>query len=428
MSAKAEPRLERGIGPLGSALLSFNGIVGAGIFALPATLHLQFGAFSPWLFPIFGLLILLIALPFANLAALFSSSGGPAAYTACFGRVASFEVGWIYYTARTTSFAANANVFAAYAVALWPALDGQGGRAAVIIAIVSLVTWINIVGVGRAMRALDVASLLKAAPLVALAAWVLIRSGGVSVAGTLPEFGAFQAAALITLYAFLGFENCVVPADETVTPRGTIPRALIATITGTTVLYFLIQLAYVSVMPAGATPEAPLAALAGIVIGPAGIVVLSLTAMASVGGNFLGSMTSTPRVTYALARDKLLPDWFAEVSARWRTPVNSILFMGIAGALLALSGSFVWLAVVSTLARLFIYGASILALPAARRANSLATGLALRTLIFGGLAVCIWAAAQSELRSWIMLAALLVAGTLLYAIAARSARRAAIPT
>ena len=40
------PKLERRIGPLGSALLSFNGIVGAGIFALPATLYLQFGTFS----------------------------------------------------------------------------------------------------------------------------------------------------------------------------------------------------------------------------------------------------------------------------------------------------------------------------------------------------------------------------------------------
>ena len=73
--------LRREIGFTGSAFLSFNGIVGAGIFALPATLHLQFGAFSPWLFPIFGLLILLVALPFARLAALFPQSGGPVAYS-----------------------------------------------------------------------------------------------------------------------------------------------------------------------------------------------------------------------------------------------------------------------------------------------------------------------------------------------------------
>ena len=423
MTEKGEPRLERRIGGLGSGLLSFNGIVGAGIFALPATLHLQFGAFSPWLFPIFGSLILLVALPFANLAALFSASGGPVAYTACFGRATSFQVGWVYYIARVTAYAANANVFASYAAALWPALGGTAGRAAVIVGLVALVTWINLVGVRRAIRALDVVSLLKALPLVAVAAWALIESGGVELSGPLPEFGAFEAAALITLYAFIGFENSVVPAGETKSPKRTIPRALIATIVATALLYFVIQLAYVSAMPAGVEPDAPLAALAGVLMGPAGIIILSLTAMASVGGNFLGSMTSTPRVTYALARDRLLPGWFGEVSPRWHTPANSILFMGFVGAALALTGSFVWLAVVSTLARLFVYGASIAALPAARRAAGRNTGAAIWALIAGGLLVCGWAAAQSELRSWAMLAGLLFAGSVLYLVAARSARR-----
>ena len=61
------------------------------------------------------------------------------------------------------------------------------------------------------------------------------------------------------------------------------------------------------------------------------------------------------------------PRWFGAVSARFATPANSILFMGLAGAALAVSGSFVWLAIVSTLARLFVYAASIAALPKARR-------------------------------------------------------------
>lgn len=416
---KQAPQLRRDIGALGSGLLSFNGIVGAGIFALPATLHLQFGAFSPWLFPIFGLLIMLVALPFARQAALFTSSGGPVAYTACFGPAVSFQVGWLYYVARVAAFAANATVFAAYAAALWPALGAPAGRAAVILALVAVVTWLNLVGVRRAIRALDVVSLFKALPLVVLAIWGVAAAGGIPAPGELPQFGALEAAALVTLYAFIGFENSVVPAGETRDPQRTIPRAMVATIAATATLYFLVQLAYSSVMPSAASPEAPLAALAQVLIGPAGLILLSLTAMASVGGNFLGSMTSTPRVTFALAEQGLLPRWFAIVSPRWRTPANSILFMGLAGAVLALTGSFVWLAVVSTLARLFVYAASIAALPAGRRAAGLSTGFPLALLMAGGLAVCVWAAAQSETRSWLMLAALLAAGLLLYAVAAR---------
>ena len=420
-----EPPLKRDISLVGSGLLAFNGIVGAGIFALPATLHLQFGAFSPWLFPIFGVLILLVAIPFAKQAALFSTSGGPVAYTAAFGPAVSFQVGWLYYIARVTALAANATVFAAYAAALWAPLASTAGRAAVIVALVASVTWINIIGVRRAIRALDLVSALKALPLVLLAIWALGVSGGAPAPDALPEFGALEAAALLTLYAFIGFENSVVPAGETRAPERTVPRAMLATIAATAALYFVIQLAYVAVMPAGAEPDAPLAALAERLIGPAGLIILSFTAMASVGGNILGSMTSTPRVTFALAHQKSLPDWFGVVNRRWNTPARSILFMGLVGAVLALSGSFVWLAVVSTLARLFVYGLSIAALPAARRAHNRNTGPAIMLAMAGGILICIWAAAQSKAESWWMLAALLLAGLLLYAIAARGSRASA---
>ena len=146
--------LKRDIGLLGAILLTFNGIVGAGIFALPGTWHEQFGAFSPWLFPIFGLLMLLIAVPFARLAALFSVSGGPVAYVAPFGPAASFQVGWLYYIARITAFAANANVaLASYAAALWPPLGSAAGRIAVIVLLIGAVTWVNVEEcAGRSVR------------------------------------------------------------------------------------------------------------------------------------------------------------------------------------------------------------------------------------------------------------------------------------
>ena len=66
-------------------------------------------------------------------------------------------------------------------------------------------------------------------------------------------------------------------------------------------------------------------------------------------------MTSTPRVTYALAGKGSLPRWFGAVSPRYATPANSVLFMGLLGDRAGVTGSFVWLAVVSTLARLFVY-------------------------------------------------------------------------
>ena len=70
--------------------------------------------------------------------------------------------------------------------------------------------------------------------------------------------------------------------------------------------------------------------------------------------------------------------------------------MAALGAALALTGDFLGLAIVSSLARLFVYGLSIAALPAARRHAGLPAGVLLFLLVAGGLAFCLWAAAPKE--------------------------------
>jgi amino acid transporter len=416
---REDPELRRGIGFTGSAFLAFNGAVGAGIFALPGTLAGDFGAFSPWLFPLFGLLVLALVLPLARLASHFPETGGPVAYTAAFGPLVSFQVGWVYYMARVTALAANANVFATYAGGLWGPLGENPGRWATILALIGLLTLVNLIGIRRAIRALDAVTVLKALPVLgfAIAALVLF-AGSIPAPGPMPPLSGVEAAALLVLYAFVGFENSLVPAGETRDARRTIPRALIATVIGIALLYFLVQLAFVA---AGAPGEEsmPLIALGAAVAGPVGALVLSLAALFSIAGNATSSMTSTPRVTYALARDGLLPGWFARVSERWATPANSILFMAGIGAVLALTGSFVWLAVVSTLARLVVYAVCLAALPGTeRRAGGRAAWWAAAAV--PGLLVCLWAASQSLWPSWRVLLVLLAAGLALYAIARRS--------
>ena len=141
----------------------------------------------------------------------------------------------------------------------------------------------------------------------------------------------------------------------------------------------------------------------------AGALLLTATAVFSLLGNISGGMTGTTRTTYALGRDGLLPRWFGQVSKRYATPSNSILFMGALIAALALSGSFVWLAVVSTLARMIVYSISIASLPKNECGKPLIWLLAL-----AGIAVCTWGAVQTAWPSWRMLLILIAAGTILY--------------
>ena len=408
-----EKALKRDIGFIGSAVLSFNGVVGAGIFALPAALYTQFGDFSPWLFPLFGLLVLVVALPFARVAGHHPVSGGPVVYAAAFGPAASFQAGWIYYIARSTALAANANVLITYLATLWPPLADGAIRAVTIVTVVAAITFINIVGVKRAVRVLDVLTLLKAAPLIFVAILGLVVAGGsISPPAGLPPLTELEAAALLILYAFVGFENSVVPAGETANPQRTIPRALIATILATATLYFLVQLSYVAVMEPGQGGDAPMVAFGTALMGPAGGLLLTAAAVFSLLGNISGGMTGTTRTTYALGRDGLLPAWFGKVSERYATPANSILFMGVLIAALALTGSFVWLAVISTLARMIVYSISIASLPKKERGTPL-----IWLLVVAAIAVCIYAASQTAWPSWRMLLILVAAGSVLYLVA-----------
>ena len=219
------------------------------------------------------------------------------------------------------------------------------------------------------------------------------------------------------LYAFVGFENSTVAAGETADARRTVPRAMIWTIVLTAILYTVIQAAYASGIAPGQGGDAPMVHFGATLFGPAGALILSLAAIASLLGNVSGGITSTARATYAMSREGLLPAWFGRVSARHATPAMSILFMGAIVSTLATSGSFVWLAVVSTLARMFVYGIGIAALPKLERGRAIAW---LAAIV--GLAVCVWAAAQSDAKAWVTLAVLVGAGVPLYFVGKRKAR------
>lgn len=405
-------RLAREIGLGGALLLSFNGVVGSGIFALPASLAERLGPFSPYMFPIAGLLMLLIAVPYARAAGAFDHNGGPAAHGAAFGRLAGFELGWIYYISRAAAFAANSTVLASYAARWWAPLAEGLPRGLLIVAMVGALTAINIAGVRRSMRLLAGLTLLKTAPLIVLAVAALAISG-IPAPGPPPPLTQLEGTLLLALYAFIGFENSTATAGETRAPGATIPRALLATIAATACLFFLVQLAFVAAFPDGA-PEstAPLVDMGALLAGPVGAVIITLAALASLAGNLHSNLAATPRVTQAMGDSGDLPAWFASISPRFGTPANSIFFLGLLAAVLALSGGFVWLAVVSTLSRIIVYGVT--------SATLFRGGAGKLWIVLAALAIaaCLWLAAKAEPVAWATLLALAAVGLVLYASSA----------
>ena len=442
MSSSNKGLLTKGIGSIGAALLVLNGLIGAGIFALPAKMAAELGAFSPYIFLIFGALMLAIVWCFGQLAALYQETGGPVVYARKgFGDAAAFQTGFVYYLARATAIAANMHVLLLYAGYIWPEINTGSGKSFAIVVLTTALILVNIVGLKAAMRSLDTISVLKLLPFVALIIagyWQLDFSTALtsSAAPVIPAFDTISAGALLTLYAFIGFETVVVTSGETNSPKKTIPRALMLTVSGIAIFYFCVQWLYWQTVGPEKPDSAPLIALANMIFGETGALVMTLTAVVSVAGNLLANMISTSRLTYSMAQQSLVPGKLGNILGRvhnkFATPYLSILVLGLFAGAMALSGSFVWLAISSVLARLVVYAMCVVVLMKAQQSSLRSafqqsasvqgtagskvspTNLLKRLIPFVAFAVCAWSIAQSSTNAWLFLLGELAVGALLY--------------
>jgi amino acid transporter len=430
-NAASHKHLVRGIGFIGLAILVLNSMIGAGIFALPAAVSARAGVLSPWLFLAVGLLIITVVLTFAELASYFKSSGGPVLFTTtAFGPLAGFATGWLLFVSRMAAFAANTTVMAVYLGAIWPWFSEGIGRALLIILVCASLTYANYVGVKEGVRTMGVITFFKITPILLLIVLGLQHvSGDTLFPATMPTIDDLGGTTLLLVYAFVGFESVTIVSGESKDPKRGLPRALVMTVIATGLLYFLIVLAYISVLPDAGTNGATLIDVGRELMGPVGTVLITFAAFFSIGGNLSSIMLAVPRLTFALAHERLLPKWFGNIHDKYSTPDNSILFLGGLGLLFALTGSFAYLAAASSLMRLIGYVLCISSLPVIRRkATEEEKAEAYRVkggnLIPGfALILCIWMGAQASLLSWQVTGGLVALGLVLYAVSAKRRAR-----
>lgn len=416
----SESLLRREIGRVGVATIAMNGVIGSGIFALPAIAIAQSGYFSPWIFLLCGVLIISVALSLARAASFFDITGGPIVYTTyAFGRFVGFQTGLLIYVSRVAAIAASATLIVSYSSALWSPLEGGLPRMIAVAAFIFLATLVNVAGVRAGMLALYMISTLKLLPLLLLMIvglpeieWSRIVGAEVVEPKTLGE------TMLILMYAFIGFEFSLINAGETKDARQAIPRTLVATVSTIAVCYAFIQMVAVSVGPDLGASETPLIDLAGRLMGPTGAAILAVGVVFSVGGGTLTSFVTAPRLTFALSRDGSLPAWFGEVSEQTGAPVNSIIFCGILCFALAVGQGFVWLVTLSTFVRLLVYVLCIASLrriertiPAQPDQFQLPGGLAIPAV---GLALTLWLISHSTLENFSIAGLVVGVGTVIF--------------
>lgn len=351
------PALRRALGKWDLTAIGVNQVIGAAIFLLPADVARIVGTWGPAMFLGVGLTSLLIALCFAEVGSRFDSTGGPIGPArAAFGRFVGFEVGWMLWFSRVTS---GASVINGLAVALgyyWPVLSNGLPRAFVILAVLGGLTWANLRGIKQASWLVNFFTIGKLLPLtifVLVGVWFADFSRALPTGSvTLAEFGT---AALLLIFAFGGYEVTGVPAGEASNPRRDVPFAFVAVILIVAAVMTLTATVAAGLLPDLGASRTPIADASALVMGAAGGLLVSVGSVVSMTGNNLGQLLSGSRSVFALAEHGDLPAVFARVHPVYRTPYVAIWFTSLVLVALALSGSFVFMAAVSAIARLVVY-------------------------------------------------------------------------
>lgn len=418
---KTPPRV---VGPIGSALMNVNGMIGAGIFAMPAILYSTLGSFAPWMILIVGLMVGCSTLVVAQLASMFRQSGGPQLYAqAAFGAGPGFQVGWLLLIAIMSSRAANFHVLVTYLAAIFPYFADPLAHTVAVLALIALLTWLNILGMKAAVGGLVIGTVLKLAPIV-LICLVGYASAGISTEFEMPTFGAIEGTALLIYYAFAGGITNSYAAGEVKNPRRTIPLSMIASLGLIIAFYIFVQFAFNAVAPPMDDAGTPLAAMGQALLGETGAIVMAVAAIFSIATNQHTFYMAGPRILFGMARRGLLPIQLAHLSPRSEVPDYAIYLFSAIVALLSLTGGFVFLAETmgagSQIVMLCCLGAFIVLRMRGHAGHEVKIEPVWWLLIAIGGAYSLFALAQVSLATFALVAVLIGFGTGLYFIARRS--------
>ncbi|MBM4183707.1 MAG: APC family permease [Gemmatimonadetes bacterium] len=366
-----QPSLRRAVTRWEIVGLSLNDVIGSGVYLLPAAAAALLGPASLWAVLLAGFAVLMLVLCFAEAGSHFDEPGSAYVYTReAFGDFVGFEVGWMTWLARIASVASLTNGMAQALTFLWPATAAGLPRLLAITLPLALIVWVNVTGVQYGARlsvGLTIAKLLPLLFFIAIGIWAVDWS--LVFPMPTPDTAGLAEAAALLLFAYAGFENTAAAAGEFKNPRKDVPFALMTMIVVVTLIYTLVQLVALGTLPDLASRQegAPLADAATLLVGAWAGLIMTAGAAISIGGNVGSSLLNGPRYLYALAKDGYGPRLLARVHTRYQTPWLAIVTQGVLTAILALSGSFTQLAMLSIVARLATYIGTAAAVPVLRR-------------------------------------------------------------
>ena len=346
--------LKRELGLIGATWASETSIIGSGwLFApLTAVLLIGGGAWLAWI--VAAVIVIVLALSHAELGAMYPVSGGTARFPHfAFGSVAGIGFGFFSYVQAVTIAPIECYAFVTYASYYWPGLFNAekdkitGAGLLVTVGLMAVFTAVNFLAMKQFARVNNTITWWKVAvPVLAIIVLLFkFKPGNFTAAGIgLFPGGIRGLTAALPLsgiiFAYSGFEQADQLDGEIKNPGRNLPRAIIVSIVIGTVIYVLLQIAFIGALPQSAIgnglqhitnpeilagPFAAVAALGGL----AWLAhILRIDAFVSPSGTGLIYTTGTSRVSYGLARNRYAPQIFDRVNG------NGVPWVGLIFAFL----------------------------------------------------------------------------------------------
>ncbi len=354
--------------------LVVGAMIGSGIFMMPALLA-PYGGLGLLSILLTGGGTLLIAMMLSRLTKAIPKVGGPYAYAReGLGDFAAFLSMWGYSISIWTSVAAIAVAFVGYLDVFVPGLSANSiGSTLVGLSVIWFLILLNVRGTREASILQLVTTVLKIVPLILIGGLGFFYTGESYLPAMNPtggsSFSGLTAAAILTMWAFVGIEAATIPADDVIEPEKTVPRVLFWGTITVTVVYLISTFGVMLVVPADVltTSTSPFSDAATAMMGPFGAKFVAIGAMISMFGALNALILVGAQTTMAAARDKLFLLSFAKMS-KHGTPAFSLIVLGIISSVLllmnytkGLRGAFEFLILLSTLSVLIPYAFSAVA-------------------------------------------------------------------
>lgn len=363
--------LKRVLGKWSLTAIGIGAIIGGGVFVLTGTAaHYHAGPALALSFVIAGIGCIFAALCYAEFAAMLPVEGSAYAYAyGTVGELFAWIIGWgliLEYAMGAMTVAVSWSGYFNKLLHLFgihlpenltndPISFGGPSVNLPALVIVWFVTWILVRGIKEAANANNMIVVLKVAVILFV---IIMGAFYIDVANWTPfipeetlvkhesgemlpayGWGGIISGASAIFFAYIGFDAVSTQAGEAINPKKDMPFAIIASLLICTVLYIAVSLVLTGMLNykniTGDALKAPVAYAFDVAGQPWAVFVITAAATAGLLSVMLVMMLGQTRVFLGMAKDGLLPKFFAEVHPTLKTPWKSTILVGAVVSIVA---------------------------------------------------------------------------------------------